>query len=459
VGTSLLVRPSSINKDYIKLEVTPEVSTRNRDDAGREVPGLDVRRSTQTVKMREGLSFALTTEVERFMDDEIARIPFLGELPVIGPAFRAKPVTTTRKLLLVITPTIGGAENSEILPPAAESFAEKPLPPSLNQIVRASAESSPAYQVNGYLNPISYKSAHIARSNLPTPAPVPQVNSVYPVPQTSSWNSQPAWGPANRIQTSRLSHLQNAFKSLTAVGLTVQADEVRKEIQEQKQADQRRILKQKKHELAALQAEVEALSKSLSQAGSSKVTHFRLSSLILSSTKQEFRKAGLALDEPGRHGGRFARVLHDDAAADAILEKCKQAASVTVLGSSTQLIANGERTSCQNGVEVTVPEVVQTDGTTEQQLSTGFRFVGSEIALTPKLGDDGKITLKAVLEFSESRNFGKGIVQVGGRSVPEINSRRMNTEIRLTSGQTILFGMPQDGGEVILIAVKVTTEE
>jgi len=456
IGTSLFVRPSVIDKNYLKLEITPEVSTILRDADGHELPRLEVRRSTETVKMREGHSFVLTTEVERAVHDDAAQIPFLGELPVIGPAFRANPVMTTRKMLFVITPTVGVAEISESLPPAPQPIAEGALPQSSHQLVKHIAEANPAYQLSENLNQTSYRQPQTEWSKLPAPTPLPP-SPAYPVPQTTSWNPQPAWRQA---PISRLSHLQNAVASLTAAGLTVQADEVRQEIRKQKLADQRRTLQRKKQELAALQAEVETLRNSLSLTSNGLVTHFRLNSLILTSTNEELRRSGLDLDNAVGTGALVSRIVGDT--ADALLEKCKQTAGIKVLGSSTQLVANGERTTWQNGVEVAVPEIVQTEGSSEQKLSTGFRLVGSDIALTPKLRDDGTISLEAVLEFSKTRNEKRGVVQVSGHSVPEIDSRRIHSEMKLTSGQTILFGMPQmpqDGGEVVVIAITVSAEE
>lgn len=455
-GTSLLVRPSVIDKGFLKLEVTPEVSTILSDASGHELPALEVRRSTETVKMREGLSFALTTEVERAVPDDAAQITFLGELPVIGSAFRAKPVMTTRKMLLVITPTVGVAETSESLPPAPQPTAEGALPQSRHQLVQHTSEDNPAYQLSGNLNQSSYRQPQTAWSKLPAPTPLPP-SLAYPVPQTTSWKPQPARMPTTQAPISRLSHLHNAVASLTAAGLTVQADEVRQEIRKQKLADQRRTRGRKKRELAALQAEVETLRNSVSLASNGLATHFRLNSLILTSTNEELRRAGLDLDNAVGTGALVSRILGD--ATDTLLKKYRQTAGIKVLGSSTQLAADGERTTWQNGTEVAVPEVVQTRGSSEQKLSTEFRLVGSDIALTPKLRDDGTISLEAVIEFSKTRNEKRGVVQVSGRSVPEIDSRRIRSEMKLTSGQTILFGMPQDGDTVVVIALTVSAEE
>lgn len=456
IGTSLIVRPSVIEKGYLKLEVTPEVSTILSDASGHELPSLEVRRSTETVKMREGLSFALTTEIERAVHDDAAQIPFLGELPVIGSVFRAKPVMTTRKMLLVITPTVGVAETSGSLPPAPQPIAEGALPQSSHQLVKHTVEANPAYQLSGNLNQPSYQQPQTAWSKLPAATPLPP-SPAYPVPQTTSWNPQPAW---TQPPISRLSHLQNAVASLTAAGLTVQADEVRQEIRKQKLADQRRTLQQKTRELAALQAEVETLRNSLSLTSNGLATHFRLNSLILTSTHEKLQSVGLVPNNADGNGALTARILGNTTGS--LLEKCKQTAGIKVLGSSTQLAADGERTTWQNGIEVAVPEVVQTEGSSEQKLSTGFRLVGSDIALTPKLSGDGTISLEAVLEFSKTRHPKRGVIQVGGHSVPEIDSRRMYKEMKMRSGQTVLFGMPhmpQDGDEVFVVAITVSTEE
>lgn len=448
-GTSLLVLPSAIDKDYLKLEVTSEFSTILSDGFRSELPELDVRRSTATVKMREGHSFALTTEFEQAVVDDSNQIPFLGELPVIGPAFRKKPKTTTRELLLVITPTIAPADPSTSRLPQVETLAAVR---THEYVPGAVTEHYIAVQPGENSDPWQRPSR-------------PVVGSYEPLPTQSlewrrnSWNSETYWLPEGQLALPRLTHLQTAYESLIAAGLSAQAKDVQKEIRKQKLEDQRRALEQKKKELAALQAEVDALGRAISLAGKEQPRHFRLNSLVFRSTLEEFSKAGLILKDRPEADMRIAKILDSSPDVEAILQKCRQATRIEVLGTSTQIVANGERTSWQNGVEVAVPEVVQTSANTESTTATGFRLIGSDIILTPSLSDDGQISVKSVFGFSERRKSEQGLVQVGHHSVPEIESRRTNTEMKLTSGQTIVLGMPESDGTMVVLVVKVTVDE
>ena len=379
---------------------------------------------------------------------------YAPELSIRVPEISPESLSTLRAALYAAGPPPFGIYPVQS-PQPATSFNTQPLSGTFNPAPAPTGWTERVPQLQDYSDPFR-------PGPLPPTMyrPTPLQKSPYPHPQPPMWKPVPSdvWSSCMRLP--RLTHLESALASLNAAGLTKEAAAVQAEIAKEKQAQQLRNLEQKKRELQALQAEIDALTQSLPRPEKEKesATHFRLDTLILSSTIEELRRAGLVQDEATGGEAFPARIL--GVAADTLLERCKQAVDTKVLGSSTQLVANGERTIWQNGVdiEIAVPPILQTKGSSKQKLSTGFRLVGSDIALTPTQRFDGRIILDAVLEFSSTGNSERGIIQVGDRSVPKIYSHRTRSDVTLSSGQTILFGMPQNGDSVVVIAVKVSAE-
>ncbi|MDA0920248.1 MAG: pilus assembly protein N-terminal domain-containing protein [Planctomycetota bacterium] len=127
-GTSLLVRPEVIDKDYIKMDITPEYSQISATGGSGGVPGLDSRRVTTTVKLREGQTIVLAGLFGMTMTSEVNRIPFLGELPVIGPAlFNSKNADQgENELLITVTPELVHPMEADEVPPYPGFYVTAP---------------------------------------------------------------------------------------------------------------------------------------------------------------------------------------------------------------------------------------------------------------------------------------------------------------------------------------------
>ncbi len=117
-GVSLVVTPTIIDKDLIRLQISPEFSELNGANSVNGIPGTNLRRVTTTVKLREGQTIALAGLFSRQTRSEIARIPFLGEIPLIGPiAFSNKRASADEKELLILaTPEIVRAMEADEVP-------------------------------------------------------------------------------------------------------------------------------------------------------------------------------------------------------------------------------------------------------------------------------------------------------------------------------------------------------
>jgi len=314
-------------------------------------------------------------------------------------------------------------------------------------------------QNQSYTNPAELRPIPTTEYVLAALPPSPDL--IHPQAVWHTPSIQPSWGYAT---PTRLTHLEGALRSLTAAGLTKEAATVRQEIVNEKQALQRRTLEAKKRELQALQAEIVALTRSSPRPEKEKesATHFRLDTLILSSTEDRLRSAGLEFsNESGfggnsADGGQFFRLLDDGADAYYLLDRCKHASGVTIRGSANHIVLDGQRTTWQNGVEVPVPEIVPASANSKQTLSTGFRRVGTEFSFTPSLNNDGMINLQTVLEVSTFAKQNSHFIQVAGKSSPAINSRRATSQLKLRPGETTMIGVFHLDDTVTVVGVQVS---
>src|SRR5690606_7472356 len=86
-----------------------EVSERDFSNAvniqGMVVPGITTRRVNTQVEMRFGETLMIGGLISTRKSGETAKIPFLGELPLVGAAFRRVQYSDSEtELLILVTP-------------------------------------------------------------------------------------------------------------------------------------------------------------------------------------------------------------------------------------------------------------------------------------------------------------------------------------------------------------------
>ncbi len=107
-GTILRIRPFISTDGMIRMEIHPELSKGEVREIGRfTIPEKQVTEVTTNVMVRDGS----TVVIGGLMRDEVAvtksQLPFLGNLPLVGFAFRSSTETTERQeVLVLITPHI-----------------------------------------------------------------------------------------------------------------------------------------------------------------------------------------------------------------------------------------------------------------------------------------------------------------------------------------------------------------
>jgi len=117
-GTQLSFTPTVLDKDKIRLVVAPSFSSINNGNAVDGIPGLDTRAVTTTVDLREGQWLAIAGLIQDEQAGSKGRIPYLGDIPLVGAAFGN--VTTNRsetELIVLVSPELVHPMESEQVPP------------------------------------------------------------------------------------------------------------------------------------------------------------------------------------------------------------------------------------------------------------------------------------------------------------------------------------------------------
>jgi len=118
-GTSVLVTPTVMDRDLIRISAIAEYSDLNQGNAVAGIPGTDARRVETTVEMREGQTLALAGLLSHRTSTTVTRIPVLGDIPKIGPLLFSSKTSTQEEneLLILITPEIVRPMDAHEVPP------------------------------------------------------------------------------------------------------------------------------------------------------------------------------------------------------------------------------------------------------------------------------------------------------------------------------------------------------
>jgi pilus assembly protein CpaC len=113
VGISLAFTPTIVG-ERINLKVAPEVSQISSvgsisvaltNTAVVTVPAVQTRRASTTVELGSGQSFAIAGLLQRTSEQDIKKVPWLGDVPVLGTLFKSDAYQRAEtELLIVVTP-------------------------------------------------------------------------------------------------------------------------------------------------------------------------------------------------------------------------------------------------------------------------------------------------------------------------------------------------------------------
>lgn len=129
-GVALDVTPYILSKGQIALHIAPSVSALDYTNAvtinGYSVPALTVRRADTTVTLGNGESLVIGGLVDRQMQQDINKVPLLGDLPIIGAFFRSIQYSSSNmELAIIVTPRLVRpiAANAKLPPLPGADFA------------------------------------------------------------------------------------------------------------------------------------------------------------------------------------------------------------------------------------------------------------------------------------------------------------------------------------------------
>jgi pilus assembly protein CpaC len=120
-GVSLSFVPFIMDDETIRLSVAPEVSSIDFTTGvviqGTSVPGINTRRTSTVVEMRQNQTLAISGILQVTLDGTANRIPGLGDLPYIGALFRNTTTQTVEKeLIILVTPYLVQPMEAEQVP-------------------------------------------------------------------------------------------------------------------------------------------------------------------------------------------------------------------------------------------------------------------------------------------------------------------------------------------------------
>jgi pilus assembly protein CpaC len=126
-GVALDFVPTIIDANHLSLRVRPEVSQLTTTGAVSvplsatatvTIPALTVRRADTTVELASGQSFALAGLLQNTTQQDISRIPWLGDIPILGQLFRSNLFQHNEtELVIIVTPYLVKPSNVALSAP------------------------------------------------------------------------------------------------------------------------------------------------------------------------------------------------------------------------------------------------------------------------------------------------------------------------------------------------------
>ena len=203
VGTSMVVTPTVVDRDLVRLQVQAEFSEISSSNSVNGIPGTSAKRVQTTVELREGQTLAIGGLMSRQVSTSVSRIPFLGDIPYIGTRLFHSRTSSEgdTELLVLVSPEIVNPMEPDEVPPLPNFYVTHPNDDDLWKYART--EGNPdqnVYQVQPFG---SGSTAGVPQGyslyNLP-PAPAAQPYQVSPSIMQRTPGTQPSPGRQAPVQ-------------------------------------------------------------------------------------------------------------------------------------------------------------------------------------------------------------------------------------------------------------------
>jgi len=117
LGIKLTVTPSISSDGFVKMDVEPEISslsnrtTQISEDF--EAPVISSRRVSTVVTVKDGQTVVLGGLLQTTAQERKTKVPFIGDIPIIGLPFRSSSVQSIKtELLVILTPRVVPGESA-----------------------------------------------------------------------------------------------------------------------------------------------------------------------------------------------------------------------------------------------------------------------------------------------------------------------------------------------------------
>jgi type II secretory pathway component GspD/PulD (secretin) len=152
VGVKLYVTPTINRNGFVTMKIKPEVSSSTENyeygDPATQVPIVSTTQAETSLMVKNGNTIIIAGLIKDDRSDDTSEMPFLGDIPILGWAFKKTEKRIQKKeLVMFITPHIVSGEEDYIRVPEYLIIDEKrfttPEEPTFYR--RKPVEMSPAY--------------------------------------------------------------------------------------------------------------------------------------------------------------------------------------------------------------------------------------------------------------------------------------------------------------------------
>ncbi|MCE9570161.1 MAG: pilus assembly protein N-terminal domain-containing protein [Rhodocyclales bacterium] len=106
-GIKITITPAADDKGNVIAKLRAELSQLDQSNAVAGTPGFLTRTAETEVNVRSGQTMVISGLINRDMQNDVSKIPGLGDLPIIGRLFRSDSFRGNRSdLLIAVTPVV-----------------------------------------------------------------------------------------------------------------------------------------------------------------------------------------------------------------------------------------------------------------------------------------------------------------------------------------------------------------
>lgn len=190
-GVSLSFTPTVMDRNRISLQVAPEVSQLSQAGAvevsGYSIPSLTTRRTSTRVELGSGQSMAIAGFLRRGSQQDLDKLPGIGDLPVLGALFNSDSFQREEtELVIMVTPYVVQPVDSQRIALPTDRFQ---MPRDADRIAHATQWQDNAQPPKPSANPESIQTGRLGlrldsnfapsaqpavlTTSLPLPLPIP----------------------------------------------------------------------------------------------------------------------------------------------------------------------------------------------------------------------------------------------------------------------------------------------